>query len=252
MGETPEIKKPPFPAKRWFSRSCAVYTVLVLFFSLVYLLLIAPGLERPLSQTLLGGLSVVRHGILFAVGLVCALVYTLLTFRKPQKPVRSSLPGYLRRVGVWFFSFHLMLIVIYGFYLDMLYNPYAVTEAVLLKGPSFLLSFLFLAFSLIMPFLNLLLRKGTHTIPRVILHFVLLLASIGILLELPVNGFGSPKNFLIFSVIFAAVYLIVCLVKLLLGGAKQQDENEAEDYQNVYMTEEVRRARAAEEKAGKK
>ena len=229
-------KKSTLVFRRCLSLACMFYTALTLLIFLLYLIFVYSAQDKPFSEMLLGGISVLRHVILFGISLAAALLISVLTRKKPKKKPRSSLPGYLRRVCIAYTLLHALEMVLFGLYLDLLYNPYAVTDAVLLKGPCFLLQIVILAFSLVLPFINLLMKaRRVPPFLRYLCHLLLLVIAVGVFFQLPANGFGSAKNFLIFSVLFAAGYLIVCLVRLLLSGAKKVDENDALDYQNVYL-----------------
>lgn len=231
--------------RRCFMIACGGYTCLSLLILAGFLLLIYPGLEKPLSEVLLGGIPVIRHFILFGVSLSAGILYAVIRVKKEPKQPKSSLPGYFRRVFTWYTVFMASDILCYGFYLDTLYNEYDPTEAVLLRGPAFILSVLFLVLSLLLPFLNLLVRHGgKHRFLRVLLHLFLLIAVIGLLFQVAVNGFGSPKNYLIFCSIFAGVYAFGCLMVYCLHGAQAKDDNEQLEYTDLYMTDDIRRQRA--------
>ncbi|MBQ8578818.1 MAG: hypothetical protein IJ449_12780 [Clostridia bacterium] len=230
-------------------RSCVLYTVFNLLHFLLYLVFVFPTKEQALYDMMLGGISVTGHAVFYAAALLISLAYSLILYRKPPK-TPGKLTAYLTKVCVWFTALQLLMIILYGLYLDMMYNPYAVTDARLLLGPSFLLAAACLGFSLCIPAVNRIYARETlPTALRVILHLTITLILAVVFFYLISSGFSSASDLLIFLVTFSLVYLFCCIFYYALRGAAKQEENDEEEYENIYMTDELRRQRAAQEKA---
>ncbi len=233
--------------KALFLRSCMLYLLFCILHFLTYLTIVYPKSGKAFFDMLLGGVSVKGHAIFYLAALITAGVYSALLYRQPPRTYNTFF-RYISRTSVWYTGLQLLTIALYGLYLDMLYNPYAITEAMLLRGPSFLLSFSCLGFAFCINLANKILKLSRlQAVVRIVLHlFIVLLLSV-VFFYLIASGFSRASDLLVFLVLFSALYIVCTVVGHLMRGAQQKDENEEQDYDNLYMTDELRRQRAEQE-----
>ena len=215
-------------------RTCTVYTALNIVYFFVYLAVIYPIKKQPFSEMILGGTSVVGHAVFFAASLLAAFVYSLILFRRPdvkRGPVRT----YLGHSCIWFTTVMAFFVAAHGIYLDMLYNPYKVTDAAIFLGPSFRLTFGVLLFSLGLTLINRIYRaQRLHTAARVILHLFCVCMLISACIQGIAHGFATAADLLIFLVIFAVLYAFVCIFYYAAKGSIHREENDAEEYVSMF------------------
>ncbi len=216
-------------------RTCCIYTALNILYFFVYLAVIYPIKEQPFSDMIRGGASIVGHAVFLAASLLTAFVYSLIRYkRQPKQPGRIL--QHLTQSSVWFTSIMWLCIAAHGIYLDMLYNQYAVTQAGIFLGPSFLLALGVLLFSLALPAIN-----RIYTIERfpagirAILHLLCIMILLPICLQLIAHGFSTAADLLIFLVIFAVLYAFVCIFWFTAKGSIRREENDEEDYESMFI-----------------
>lgn len=223
--------------KAVFRRSCFLYTVFNIIQFFAYLIVIYPYKDQPFSEMILGGISVIGHVYLLGASVLAALIYSLLLYRRPYKKPGAVI-RYLTNVCIWYTGLQFLMIALHGLYLDMMYNPYAVTEANLFLGPSYLLSFACLGFSLCILFVNRIFQcTAMPTAIRVLLHLTLTLTLAAVFFHVLSSGFSSAADLLIFLVVFSFLYLVCCGLYYALHNAKERDDNEESAYTNVYLTD---------------
>ncbi len=221
----------------WASRSCIIYTSFYTIVSLLYFIIVFPSLEKSFHDVLREGISIVRHIILFAVAVLFSGIWTIFSKKTSKQIAQSWIRYYIHRLTIAFTLQIAGLIIVFAFYKDMLYNPYIGISAPILRGPSFLLSIAAMIFSLSLPFVGLILKKQRIPLTfRIICHFSSLSFLFYICYYLIADGFSSSKTFFILWVIAAVCYFLTCLIVLLLHGAYKHDQNENEEYQNIYLT----------------
>ena len=215
-------------------RTCMIYTALNILYFLVYLAVIYPIKEQPFPELSLGGTSIVGHAVFFAASLAAAFVYSLILYRRKEKaphPIRT----YLCQTGIWFTVSMALCLASHGIYLDMLYNPYAVTDAAIFLGPSFLLTFAVLLFSLGLTAANRIYRlTRIPTAIRPQLHLLAVCGLISVCIQGIAHGFSTNADLLIFLVIFAVLYAFVCIFVYAAKGSIRREENEAEEYVSMF------------------
>ena len=119
--------------------------------------------------------------------------------------------------------------------MDMLYNPYAVTKAAIFLGPSFLLTFGVLLFSLGLTAANRIFRiERIPSAIRPLLHLLAVCALMSVCIQAIAHGFSSNADLLIFLVIFAVLYAFVCIFVFAAKGSIRREENEAEEYVSMF------------------
>ncbi len=233
--------------KTVFQRSCVIYTVFCLLHFLSYLIIIFPQSGKTFSAMMLGGSSVIGHALFYATALLMSAVYAFLCRNRPAKE-SSAAAAYLRTSAFWFFLLQLLTIALYGLYLDMLYNPYAVTDALLFRGPCFLLSFSCLGFALSITLANRILRiQKLHSITRAALHLASLLVLSVLFFYFIAGGFSSGSDLLIFLILFSVLYAACFGVYSAFRKSEEQEANEEQEYENLYMTDALRRQRQAQD-----
>ncbi len=225
--------------RRLLFGACAVFSVGQVLYFLLYLILLVLTAEKPesLHSVLGGGLSVRGFLILLLISVAAAAVYA--TIRRKKAPPRLPLiPRLLLESAAWYSAFSLVLLILYGFYLDLFYNPNAVTGAALLRGPSFLLCAGCLGIALLLPLVNRIYRTGLLMPFRFILHLASVLLLVYIFLQWIPNGFSSSSSFLVFAVLFSALYAIGFLLWQLYHSAKREEEKEEETYSSLFTESE--------------
>lgn len=245
--ERTEKEKKALKRNFWMAvirRSCTLFTIFNLLHFLCYLLVVFPETEQTFSKMILGGTTIIGHLCFFGAALIASIVYSMLLYRRPQNN-RSKFSRYLTKVCIWYTCLQFFTIALHGLYIDMIYNPYNVTEAQLLLGPSFLLSFSCLCFSVCICIANRILTlQRMNTALRMILHLTITLILSTVFFYGISSGFSSASNLFIFLIAFSLTYIICCIVYFAMRGAQNRDQNDEQEYENVYMTEEVRRNRA--------
>ncbi len=237
---------------RALSLGCVFYVLFSLLYFLLYVAIIFPGTEATFSKMMAGGMSVPGHGCILLMGLLVSGVITLLGRKKPIKE-DTALLRYAKQVGIWFTSLILLLVISYALYLDMAYNPYNVTQTALLKGPSFRLTLSCLGLSLCMPPVGRIYRSERLPVPiRVMVHLLITVVCTTLFLYFLGGGFASASDYLVFAVVASVLYCIFSVLYFMLRAAGHKDENEAQAYENIYMTPEIRRQREAEKSSSKK
>lgn len=232
--------------KRLLDGTCSAYTLLNLLYFLAYLTIVLPGLEDGRFGTMIrGGISVKGHLWMLLLSF-CVFFVLGLILRKKEPKKRNGFCSYLVQSCIWYTVLEAALILVYAFYLDTLYNPYAVTEAALLKGPSFLLSAGSLGVALFLPLLNRIYRFRIPSFFKMLLHLISVLALLCVFYLGLADGFSSPAAYLVFAAVFSLFYAVSYLIWYLLRGAQKKDENDEEEYESLYMTDEMRRQREAE------
>ena len=215
-------------------RTCTVYTALNILYFFVYLAVIYPIKEQPFADMILGGTSITGHAVFFAASLLAAAVYSLILYRRERKKPRAVL-AFFAQSSIWFTAVMALCLAAHGIYLDMLYNQYAVTDSAIFLGPSFLLTFAVLLFSLGLTAANLIYRA--NRIPaaiRVILHLITVCFLISVCMQTLAHGFASNADLLIFLVIFAVLYSFVCIFVYATKGSIKREENDAEEYVSMF------------------
>ncbi len=215
-------------------RTCMIYTALNLIYFIVYIAVIYPIKEQPFSEMILGGTSITGHAVFFASSLLSAFVYSLVLYRRQEKAPHSVI-DYLSQSCIWFTAVMALCLASHGIYLDMLYNPYNVTQSAIFLGPSFLLTFSTLLFSLCLTAVNRIYRAERMPIAiRAILHLVCVIVLIALCFQLIVHGFATAADLLIFLVIFTVFYAFVCIFVFAAKGSIRREENEAEEYESMF------------------
>ena len=215
-------------------RTCMIYTVLNILYFLVYIAVIYPIKEQPFGEMILGGTSISGHAVFFAASLLSAFVYSLILYRRPEK-TPHPICTYLRQSSVWFTVSMALCLASHGIYMDMLYNPYAVTKAAIFLGPSFLLTFGVLLFSLGLTAANRIFRiERIPSAIRPLLHLLAVCALMSVCIQAIAHGFSSNADLLIFLVIFAVLYAFVCIFVFAAKGSIRREENEAEEYVSMF------------------
>ena len=215
-------------------RTCLVYTALNILYFFVYLAVIYPIKGQPFSDMIHGGTSVAGHAVFFAASLLAAAVYSLILIRRPNRK-ETALCRYLDQSCIWFTSVMALCVASHGIYLDMLYNPYAVTQSAIFLGPSFLLTFAVLLFAFVLPFVNRIFRiRRMPVVFRVILHLICVSILISVCIQTIAHGFSSNADLLVFLVIFAVLYVFVCIFVYATKGSIKRDENDAEEYESMF------------------
>ena len=215
-------------------RTALVYTVLNVLYFLIYLAVIYPTKEQPFSDLILGGTSIAGHAVFFAASLLSAAVYSLILYRK-EKNSTSVFGTYLGNSCIWFTVVMALCIAAHGIYLDMLYNQYAVTDSAIFLGPSFLLTFAVLLFSLGLTAVNRMYHiQRIPTVARVILHLICVCALISVCIQTIAHGFATNADLLVFLVIFAVLYVFVCIFVFAAKGSIKREENDAEEYESMF------------------
>lgn len=233
--------------KGTFCRSCLLYTLFCILYFLAYLIIIFPQTGKTISAMLLGGVSVTGHALFYLAALLGAAVYSLVLCRQPQK-AQGRVMRYLTASCIRFCGLQILTIALHGLYLDMLYNPYEITTAMLLRGPSFLLTFCSLGFALSITLCAGILRiERLHPILRFLLHLTSILTLTVIFFYVIASGFSKASDLLVFLCIFATLYAIAFAGYYAFRGARQKEENEEEGYENLYMTDALRRQRAEQD-----
>lgn len=220
--------------KNTAGRTCMIYTALNILYFLVYIAVIYPIKEQPFSEMILGGTSIIGHAVFFTASWLTAFVYSLVLYRRPEKK-QNALFAYLCQSSIWFTLSMALCLAAHGIYLDMLYNPYAVTDAAIFLGPSFRLTFAVLSFSLGLTAVNRIYR--IERIPLAIrpqLHLIAVCALMSVCIQAIAHGFSTNADFLIFLVIFAVLYAFVCIFVFVTKGSIRREENEAEEYESMF------------------
>lgn len=216
-------------------RTCTVYTVLNLLYFLIYIAVIFPIKGQPFADMILGGTSIAGHAVFLAASALTAFVYSLILYRRPQREPHP-IPAYLFRSCIWFTAVMWVCIAAHGIYLDMLYNPYDVTESAIFLGPSFLLTFSVLLFSLGLTAVNRIYRAERMPIAiRAILHLVCVIVLIAVCFQVIVRGFATAADLLIFLVIFSVLYAFVCVFCFATRSSIRREENDAEEYESMFQ-----------------
>ena len=227
--------------RRLLFGACAVFSVGQVLYFLLYVILLVLTAEKPESfRTVLGGgLSVRGFLILMLISLAVSAVYALIRRKQPlRRP--ALIPRLLLESAAWYSAFSLVLLILYGFYLDLLYNPNAVTGAALLRGPSFLLCGGCLGIALLLPLVNRIYRTKMLMFFRFVLHLASVLLLVYVFLQWIPNGFSSSSAFLIFAVLFSLLYSLGFLIWSLYRSAKREDEKEEEDYASLFSESDKR------------
>ena len=239
--------------RRLFEGTCIGYTILSLLYFLIYLWIFLADEQNGggISYILHGGITVRGHALILLVPFAVSLLYAFLFYKKPRK-TRNAVSRYLIRSSFWYALFEAILILVYGFYLDTLYDPYAVTEAAILMGPSFLLSAASLGTALVLPLVNRILTSRIPLLFRLLLHFAAVLAVLGVFFLGLADGFSSAAAFLIFSAVFAVCYALSALLAYLLRGAQKKDENDASEYESMFAADQKERPQGPSDHSDKK
>ncbi len=215
-------------------RASILFTAMELLITALYFLIIVPMVETPLSDILGGGLSLSRRGFLFLIALAIASVWTLLK----KEPSSKALSRYIATAALTYTVQIALLACVHGFYLATYYNEYIGIESPILRGPSFMLSFAALFFSLLFPLIGYLLRaKNLPTLAKLILHCTALMLLAYLTYAVFADAFAHTSSFLILCAVFVAGYLLTCVLYFYLHGAKKQEENDRSDYTPLYHTE---------------
>lgn len=221
--------------RRLLFGTCAVFSAGQVLYFLLYLILLVLTAEKPASfrSVLGGGLSVRGFLILLLIGLAASAVYALIRRKVPlSRP--ALLPRLLLESCAWYTVCSMILLILYGFYLDLIYNPNAVTGAPLLRGPSFLLCGGCLGISLLLPLVNRIYRTGMLMVFRFVLHLASVLLLVYVFLQWIPNGFSSSSAFLIFAVLFSLLYALGFLLWQLFRSSKREDEKEEDPYTSLF------------------
>jgi len=182
-----------------------------------------------------GGTSVIGHGVFFAAALLSACVYSLILYRRPAKQPHA-VGAYLSRSCIWFTITMGICIAAHGIYMDMLYNQYAVTDSAIFLGPSFLLTFAVLLFSLCLTAANRIYAIERFPIAiRAILHLFCVLILISLCLQVIAHGFAAAADLLIFLVIFSTLYALAAVFVFAAKGSIRREENDAEEYESMFQ-----------------
>ena len=220
--------------KNTAARTCILYTALNILYFLIYIAVIFPIKEQPFSDMIRGGTSIVGHAVFFAASLLTAFVYSIVLYRRQEKKPGSVI-AYLRQSSVWFTVSMALCLAAHGIYLDMLYNPYAVTDAAIFLGPSFLLTFAVLLFSLGLTAANQIYHLERISLAiRPLLHLIAVCSLMSICIQAIAHGFSTNADFLIFLVIFAVLYAFVCIFVFAAKGSIRREENDAEEYESMF------------------
>lgn len=220
--------------KNTATRTCTLYTVLNILYFFIYIAVIYPIKDQPFSDMIRGGTSIVGHAVFFTASLLTAFVYSIVLYRRQEKkphPVST----YLNQSCIWFTVSMALCLASHGIYLDMLYNPYAVTDAAIFLGPSFLLTFAVLLFSLGLTAANQIYRLERIPLAiRPLLHLIAVCTLMSVCIQAIAHGFSTNADFLIFLVIFAVLYAFVCIFVFAAKGSIRREENEAEEYESMF------------------
>ncbi len=215
-------------------RTCMLYAALNLVYFLIYIAVIYPVKDQPFSEMILGGTSIIGHAVFFAASFLTAFVYSLVLYRRAEKPMHPVF-AYLSQSSIWFTAVMAVCLAAHGIYLDMLYNPYNVTQSAIFLGPSFLLTFAVLLFSLGLTIVNHIYRSERMPLAiRAILHLLCVILLIALCLQLVAHGFAASSDLLIFLVIFAVLYAFVAILVFTTKGSIRREENEAEEYVSMF------------------
>ena len=215
-------------------RTCMIYAALNLIYFLVYIAVIYPIKEQPFPEMILGGTSITGHAVFFASSLLSAFVYSLVLYRRQERAPHPVI-AYLAHSSIWFTAVMALCLASHGIYLDMLYNPYNVTQSAIFLGPSFLLTFAVLLFSLGLAFVNRIYQSERLPLAiRAILHLLCVILLIVFCIQLIAHGFASSSDLLIFLAVFAVLYAFVCIFVFSAKGSIRREENEAEEYVSMF------------------
>ena len=215
-------------------RTCTVYAALNVIYFFVYLAVIYPIRQQPFDQMILGGTSIIGHGVFFAASFLAACVYSLILYRRPAK-APGAVHAYIRQSCIWFTLVMALFIAAHGIYLDMLYNQYAVTDSAIFLGPSFLLTFAVLLFSLLLTAANRIYSvKRFPTAIRAILHLICVIILFSVCIQGIAHGFASASDLLVFLVIFTVLYALIAVFVFAAKGNIRREENEAEEYESMF------------------
>ncbi len=215
-------------------RTCIVYTALNILYFFVYIAVIYPIKEQPFADMIRGGTSIAGHAVFFAASVLTAFVYSLVLYRRTQTTPHALL-AYLYRSCAWFTAVMAVCIAAHGIYLDMLYNPYNVTQSAIFLGPSFLLTFGALLFSLCLTAANRIYRNARMPLAiRAILHLFCVIILIVLCFQLLAHGFATSADLLIFLVVFAVLYSFICVFCFAAKSSIRREENDAEEYESMF------------------
>ena len=215
-------------------RTCTIYAALNILYFLVYIAVIYPIKEQPFSEMILGGTSITGHAVFFAASLLSAFVYSLVLYRRQEKAAHP-ICTYLNQSSIWFTAVMAVCLAAHGIYLDMLYNQYNVTQSAIFLGPSFLLTFAVLLFSLCLTVANRIYHRDRLPLAiRAILHLLCVTLLIVLCIQTIAHGFATSADLLIFLVIFAVLYAFVCIFVFVTKGSIRREENEAEEYVSMF------------------
>ena len=105
----------------------------------------------------------------------------------------------------------------------------------LIFNPSFLLTFAVLLFSLGLRAVNRMYHiQRIPTVARVILHLICVCALISVCIQTIAHGFATNADLLVFLVIFAVLYVFVCIFVFAAKGSIKREENDAEEYESMF------------------